>query len=171
MRGWTDVQTLACGTRHVVGLTTDGTVRLARAHCRTGAAEAIASWQNVTQLTAARDCAAALHQDGTVSFAGKPNDPRKEAEQWQNILSVACDSAYVYGLTQDGNLLLAGSCKAFLDKGRSEAAQWTDLMELACNTAGVGAVDAAGQLHFAGTMTGDVERVLSVWRENLKQLV
>ena len=44
-------------------------------------------------------------------------------------------------------------------------------MELACNTAGVGAVDAAGQLHFAGTMTGDVERVLSVWRENLKQLV
>ena len=136
-----------------------------------GAAEAIASWQNVTQLTAARDCAAALHQDGTVSFAGKPNDPRKEAEQWQNILSVACDSAYVYGLTQDGKLLLAGSCKAFLDKGRAEAAQWTDLMELACNTAGVGAVDAAGQLHFAGTMTGDVERVLSVWRENLKQLV
>ena len=170
VRGWTDVQTLACGTRHVVGLTTDGTVRLAGT-LPTGAAEAIASWQNVTQLTAARDCAAALHQDGTVSFAGKPNDPRKEAEQWQNILSVACDSAYVYGLTQDGNLLLAGSCKAFLDKGRSEAAQWTDLMELACNTAGVGAVDAAGQLHFAGTMTGDVERVLSVWRENLKQLV
>ena len=67
--------------------------------------------------------------------------------------------------------MLAGSCKAFLDKGRSEAAQWTDLMELACNTAGVGAVDAAGQLHFAGTMTGDVERVLSVWRENLKPLV
>ena len=29
VRGWTDVQTLACGTRHVVGLTTDGTVRLA----------------------------------------------------------------------------------------------------------------------------------------------
>ena len=84
---------------------------------------------------------------------------------------MACDSAYVYGLTQDGKLLLAGSCKAFLDKGRSEAAQWTDLMELACNTAGVGAVDAAGQLHFAGTMTGDVERVLSVWRENLKPLV
>ena len=27
------------------------------------------------------------------------------------------------------------------------------------------------QLHFAGTMTGDVERVLSVWRENLKPLV
>lgn len=170
VREWTDMQSLACGTRHVVGLTTGGTVRLAGI-LPAGAAEAIASWQNVTQLTAARDCAAALHQDGTVSFAGKPNDPRKEAEQWQNILSVACDSAYVYGLTQDGNLLLAGSCKAFLDKGRSEAAQWTDLMELACNTAGVGAVDAAGQLHFAGTMTGDVERVLSVWRENLKPLV
>lgn len=160
------MQSLACGTRHVVGLTTGGTVCLAGI-LPAGAAEVIASWQNVTQLTAARDCAAALHQDGTVSFAGKPNDPRKAAEQWQNILSVACDSAYVYGLTQDGRLLMAGSCKAFLDKGRSGAAQWTELMELACNAAGVGAVDAAGRLHFAGTMTGDVEQMLRVWEEHI----
>lgn len=164
------MQSLACGTRHVVGLTTGGTVRLAGI-LPAGAAEAIASWQNVTQLTAARDWRSGCCTGWHGIFCRQANDPRKEAEQWQNILSVACDSAYVYGLTQDGNLLLAGSCKAFLDKGRSEAAQWTDLMELACNTAGVGAVDAAGQLHFAGTMTGDVERVLSVWRENLKPLV
>ena len=170
VREWTDIQTLACGTRHVVGLTTNGTVRVAGT-LPAGAGKAVAAWQNVTYLTAARDCVAALHQDGTVSFAGKPNDPRKAAEQWQNILSVACDSAYVYGLTQDGRLLMAGACKAFLDKERSGAAQWTELMELACNAAGVGAVDAAGELHFAGTMTGDVERVLAVWQEKLKPLV
>lgn len=169
VREWTDIQTLACGTRHVVGLTTTGTARVAGT-LPAGAGEAVAAWQNVTYLTAARDCVAALHLDGTVSFAGKPNDPRKAAEQWQNILSVACDSAYVYGLTQDGRLLMAGACKAFLDKGRSGAAQWTELMELACNAAGVGAVDAAGELHFAGTMTGDVERVLAVWQEKLKPL-
>ena len=166
VRQWTDIQTLACGTRHVVGLTTNGTVRVAGT-LPAGAGEAVAAWRNVTYLTAARDCVAALHQDGTVSFAGKPNDPRKAAEQWQNILSVACDSAYVYGLTQDGRLLMAGSCKAFLDKGRSGAAQWTELMELSCNAAGVGAVDAAGRLHFAGTMTGDVEQMLRVWEEHI----
>lgn len=166
VRQWTDIQTLACGTRHVVGLTTNGTVRVAGT-LPAGAGEAVAAWQNVTYLTAARDCVAALHQDGTVSFAGKPNDPRKAAEQWQNILSVACDSAYVYGLTQDGRLLMAGACKAFLDKGRSGAAQWTELMELSCNAAGVGAVDAAGRLHFAGTMTGDVEQMLRVWEEHI----
>lgn len=166
VRQWTDIQTLSCGTRHVVGLTTNGTVRVAGT-LPAGAGEAVAAWRNVTYLTAARDCVAALHQDGTVSFAGKPNDPRKAAEQWQNILSVACDSAYVYGLTQDGRLLMAGSCKAFLDKGRSGAAQWTELMELSCNAAGVGAVDAAGRLHFAGTMTGDVEQMLRVWEEHI----
>ena len=166
VRQWTDIQTLSCGTRHVVGLTTNGTVRVAGT-LPAGAGEAVAAWRNVTYLTAARDCVAALHQDGTVSFAGKPNDPRKAAEQWQNILSVACDSAYVYGLTQDGRLLMAGSCKAFLDKGRSGAAQWTELMELSCNAAGVGAVDAAGRLHFAGTMAGDVEQMLRVWEEHI----
>lgn len=169
VRQWTDIQTLACGTCHVVGLTTGGTVRVAGT-LPAGAGEAVAAWQNVTYLTAARDCVAALHQDGTVSFAGKPNDPRKAAEQWQNILSVACDSAYVYGLTQDGGLLMAGACKAFLDKGRSEAARWTELMELSCNAAGVGAVDAAGRLHFAGTMTGDVERMLRVWEAHIRRI-
>lgn len=167
---WKDIQALACGTRHVVGLTVGGTVRLAGS-LPEGAAEAVASWQNVTQIAAARDCVAALHQDGTVSFAGKANDARNQVAQWRDILSVACDSAYVYGLTRFGTLLLAGSCKAFLDKGRSGAAQWTNLMELSCNAAGVGAVDAAGALHFAGTMTGDVQRTLSVWEENVRPLL
>ena len=164
---WQNIRKLACGTRHLVGLTTGGTVRLAGT-LPEGAAEVVAAWQNVTDIAAARDCVAALHQDGTVSFAGKHDDPRKQVDQWQDILAVACDSAYVYGLTQAGTLRLAGSCKSFLDRGRSEAAQWTDLMTLSCNAAGVGAVDAAGQLHFAGTMTGDVEQVRSLWKKNLQ---
>lgn len=167
---WQDIQALACGAGHVVGLTKGGAVRLAGT-LPEGAAEAVASWQNVTQIAAARDCVAALHQDGTVSFAGKANDPRNKVTQWRDILSVACDGAYVYGLTRTGTLLLAGSCKAFLDKGRSGAAQWTDLMDLSCNATGVGAVDAAGALHFAGTMAGDVQRMLTVWKENMKPLL
>lgn len=167
---WQDIQALACDPHHVVGLTTGGAVRLAGV-LPEGAAEAVASWQDVTQVAAARDCVAALHKNGAVSFAGKPNDPRKEAEQWQNILAVACDSAYVYGLTQDGTLRMAGSCKAFLDRGRPAAAQWTDLMEISCNAAGIGAVDVGGELRFAGTINGDVQQILSLWQEKLKPLV
>lgn len=168
VRQWRGIQTLASGGQHIVGLRTDGTVLLAGVLPDATAAEQLKGWNHVTQIAAARDCVVGLHEDGSVSFVGKPNDPRGEIQQWRDILAVACDNRYVYGLTRTGDLHLAGTCPSFLDKGRSKAVEWTNLMTISCNAAGIGAVDSAGQLYFAGTINGDYSRIAALWQEQIQ---
>lgn len=168
VRQWRGIQTLACGGQHIVGLRTDGTVLLGGALPDATAADKLKEWNHVTQIAAARDCVVGLHEDGSVSFVGKPNDPRGEIQQWRDMLAVACDNRYVYGLTRTGDLRLAGTCPSFLDKGRSKAVEWRDLMAISCNAAGIGAVDSSGRLYFAGTINGDYSRIAALWQEHIQ---
>ena len=168
VRQWQGIQTLACGAQHIVGLREDGTVYLAGVLPDSAAAAQIKAWRNVIQIATARDCVVGLHRNGTVSFVGKPHDSRGGVQQWQDIVAVACDNSYVYGLTQTGHLCMAGTCKSFLDKGRAKAVEWNKIMAISCNAAGIGAVDNSGNLYFAGTINGDDSRIAALWQEQIQ---
>lgn len=143
VRTWTDVQSLACGAYHVIGLRRDGTVRIAGQLLDEEVCRAVEGWRSVTAIAAASDCSLGLHADGTVSFAGRSGDMRREAIFWQDVAAIAADSSYAVGLTKDGRVLLAGSCAPFLDMGRARAREWTDVVAIACGRSGIAALTAS----------------------------
>lgn len=91
------------------------------------------------------------------------NEARRAVEDWKKISAIALDNAYAYGLTKEGKVLLAGSCKSFLDRGRAQSSQWENIVGISCNQAGIGAVNESGDLLFAGTITGDFSEMNEAW--------
>lgn len=152
---WKDIQALACGSTHLVGLTADGHVLQADSSATGRTAEETAGWENVTAIAAAADYTLGLHADGTVSYAGPAADTRQEISQWTNIVAIAADSQYAVGLTKNGEVLLAGRClSAFVDMNRSSARQWKDIALIAAGRSVIGAVTNDGNLLLAGNILG-----------------
>ena len=153
---WREIRSLACGSYHAVGLRRDGQV------CFAGGPLAPAVFRRaappmavpVTAVAAASDCALMLHKDGTVTFAGREGDPRREAARWKRITAVAVESQYAVGLTEDGRVLLAGERHPMLDMGRAKAAEWSDMAAVACGGACIGGVTRTGELRLAGNIQG-----------------
>lgn len=146
---WTNIQSLACGTTHLVGLTKDGTVVQADSSAAADHQE-IANWKNVTAIAAAANYTLALHADGTVSYAGPKQQTRNAISTWKNIIAIAADSQYAVGLTKDGHVLLAGECSPFLDGGRSQARSWENVVCISANHGVIAAMDQSGALLLAG---------------------
>lgn len=155
--GWTGIQALACGTQHLVGLRTDGTVLQADDSVAGRTSAETAGWKNVTAIAAAGNYTLGLHADGTVSYAGPQPDARQEVSRWRNVVAIAADYHYAVGLTADGRVLLAGKCVPYLDGGRSEAAQWSDVVCIAAGYGVIAGVDGSGKLLLAGNLLGSVQ--------------
>jgi hypothetical protein len=110
----------------------------------------------------------ALFQDGTVGFAGRKDDPRNNVKDWKKIVSVSVDSSYVIGITEDGEIRLAGSCKSFLDMGRSSAKDWKNVVAVTCSRSGIAAILQDGTLKIAGNFSGDINEVCETWKKNVE---
>ena len=104
VREWADMQSLACGTRHVVGLTRRRSSGLAGI-LPAGAAEAIASWQNVTQLTRHETAQRRCIRMARYLCRQSPTTQKGSGSSGRTFCPYPATN--VYGLTQDGNLLLA----------------------------------------------------------------
>ena len=161
------VAKLSGGAEYVAALTKDGRVLVDGNLPDASFSADVSAWKNVRDIAASRNGLLALHADGTVSFAGKKNDTRKAAELWRGVEAIASDGVFAVGVTRGGELLLAGSCKAFLDKGRSGARDWKDVISVACNQSGIGAVTKNGELLFAGAVSGDIDKIKSAWRNSV----
>ncbi len=168
IKEWKNIKTIACGSFHVLGLTGDNTVMVAGDMLDNNMTETVSKWKNVKSIAAATDCGVALFQDGTVGFAGRQNDSRKEVESWEKIVSVSVDSSYVIGITEEGEIKLAGSCKAFLDMGRSAAKDWKNVIAVTCSRSGIAAVMEDGTLKIAGNFSGNIDKVCDAWAENVE---
>lgn len=165
IKEWKNIKTLACGSFHVLGLTKDNTVMIAGDMIDNNMIETVSNWRNVKSIAAATDCGVALFQDGTVGFAGRKNDPRNEVESWERIVSFSVDSSYVIGITEEGEIRLAGSCRAFLDMGRSTAKDWKDVIAVTCSRSGIAAILENGTLKIAGNFAGDIDGICKAWEK------
>lgn len=154
---WNEIQTLACGSRHLVGLGKDGSVVQADDSVAGRSTEETKAWPPVCAIAAAGNYTLGLHSDGTVSYAGPVPDPRQEARQWQNICAIAADYNYALGLTKQGQVCMAGKCVPYLDAGRSQAAQWTNVLCIAAGYGVIAGVNGDGQLLLAGSLLGDTQ--------------
>lgn len=154
VEGWEEIQAVACGSYHVVGLRRDGQVRFAGGPLAPAVFRSAPPVMTVPVISveAATDCALFLHKNGTVTFAGRAGDPRSGAGKWEDIQAVAADGQYAVGLTRDGRVLLAGERHTLLSAGRVQAEKWIDLAAIACGGSCIGGITRSGELRLAGDM-------------------
>lgn len=159
---WTDMVSLACDAYQLVGLTKQGTVRVAGIALKRALVETVNAWKDKVAIAAAGDCILALGKDRRVSFAGSEDDSRKQVTLWQDVVAIAVDGVYAVGLTAAGRILLAGHCASVLDMGRKEALNWRNVVAIACTRSGIGALCSDGSLKLAGNIMGR-QSILDSW--------
>lgn len=164
---------LCAGKHSIIGLDNDGTVRAGS--CEPAVQEQLNKWSKITEIAVSGDCIAGVKEDGSVCFCGKENDTRREVENWEDILVLTADNAFFYGLTADGEIKVAGSCAAFLDRGRSQVSQWSEqsqILALAGSPSGsIAAITETGDLLVAGSFKGDPDKIRECWKEHIKPVI
>ena len=168
---WNNVKFLRSSGNSIVGLGSNGNVLVTDDFGTSELVADIRKWNGIVDIVTSRDSALGLSANGRVKFAGKQDDPRKQVESWKNITSIAIDNSFAYGLSNEGVMYVAGTCKAFLDRGRSKASKWNSILCLSSNQAGVGAIAENGDLYFAGTITGDLSKMQETWNTEIKKYI
>ncbi len=111
-----------------------------------GAAETIASFDDITDLSAGLTHGLFLHADGTVTGLGSGAYGRLAVRDWNGIVSVAAGAWHSVGLKADGTVLAAGGN----GHGQCDVSDWTDVVSVKAglwHTVGLkrdGTVEAAG---------------------------
>ena len=158
--GWKDIRRVSANQVHIVGLRKDGTVVYAMSDnsILRAVAQEMDSWTNVKDVVVADRYILALHTNGTVSYLGVQKTKAAVA-QWRKIVSIAADSQYAIGLTEDGEVLLAGEESPFVDYGRKNAKQWKNIAFVAAGDSMIIGLNSRGALQstMEAVMTKDFE--------------
>ena len=110
---WTDMvqieyrQQVLGEYRHIVGLTSNGTV-VATGTNNYGECD-VSEWYNIVDVSAGYSHTVGLRSDGTVVACGNNEDGQCNVSEWENIIDVAASRWATYGLTTDGRILVVGS--------------------------------------------------------------
>ena len=116
--------------------------------------KAVDNCRNAVTVKASKDCVLALDGNRNVHcFCVDDDDPRLGAGTWTDVIMVAADSHYAFGLTNKGKIRLAGR-ETFMDAGRKDAAFWENNIALACAPSGIGTIALDGTLRLAGNIIG-----------------
>lgn len=113
-----------------------------------------------------------LKEDGKVVIFGNTINYKDIVSSWSNIVAIALDNLFIYGLTADGRIVVAGKCKnEFLDKGRSAASKEENVVAISACKSGFGALKRDGTLFVAGSIDRSIsEKINSHNREIVKNL-
>lgn len=168
---WSNVRTLKSYEEFVVGIHNDGSIVLPKNLPMTTECKSAEKWLHIKDVAVFRDGIVGLKNDGTVIFLGKKDDSKNECMSWQDVIAIEADNTYIYGLSKNGKILVAGNCKKILDKGRKNSALWNNIMLISCNKAGIGAVDDKGEFLFAGTLSGDKTKIIDACNEYTRVLI
>lgn len=170
---WKNMKQLCAGKHSIIGLDNDGTVRAGS--CEPAVQEQLNKWSKITEIAVSGDCITGVKEDGSVCFCGKENDTRREVENWEDIVALTGDNVFFYGLTASGETKAAGSCAAFLDRGRSQVSQWSEqnqILALAGSPSGsIAAITETGDLLVAGSFKGDPDKIRECWKEHIKPVI
>lgn len=157
---WSNVRTLKSYEDFVVGIHNDGSILLPKNSPMPTEWKNAEKWLHIKDVAMFRDGIVGLKNDGTVIFLGKKDDPKNECMSWKDVIAIEADNTYIYGLSKNGKILVAGNCKKILDKGRKDSSLWNNIMLISSNKTGIGAVNEKGEFLFAGTISGDKTKII-----------
>ncbi len=135
--GWTDLDQVAAGHRHTVGLKSDGTVVAVGANNELQCD--VNEWFEIDQVAAGGYHTVGLRSDGTVVAAGTTYDGKCDVDGWSEIDQVAAGGWHTVGLESDGTVVAVG----VNNQGQCDVGGWIGIDEI-----------AAGGLHTVGLEDG-----------------
>lgn len=129
---------LALGSRHTVGLRSDGTVVAAgdNADGQCG----VSGWTGVTQVAAGARHTLGLRADGTVYGAGDNTYGQLEVAEWRGVKQIAAGAYDSFALLEDGTVLSTGY------HTYPDIAQWHSIKRIAAGSYGLVALYDGGCL-------------------------
>lgn len=126
---------LASGSKHIIGLKSDGTV-IAAGFNNYGQCN-VDEWTNIVQVSAGGSHTVGLKSDGTVICVGDNHYGQCEAQPtsrntggWSNIIQVASGLYHTVGLRSNGTIFTVGS-NAYGQCSETKGKGWTNLIQVA----------------------------------------
>ena len=123
--GWTDIDRVAAGSSHTVGLETDGTVVAVGLNddgqCNVG------GWTAIDQVAAGGSHTVGLETDGTVVAVGYNYYGQCNVGGWTDITQVAAGRFHTVGLESDGTVVAVGDNHY----GQCDVGGWTAIYQVA----------------------------------------
>ena len=152
---------IGCGTDHVVGVKTDGTV-VAVGDNRHGQCN-VKNWRNIVAVAAGDYHTAALRSDGTVvstKYLGDPNNNRgqDDVSRWTDIVAIGAGRVFTVGLRSDGTVVVTGS-----DPKLQEVRNWQNITSIFASHAEIIGTDSSGAIRTAGGMTEREHDIVRSW--------
>jgi alpha-tubulin suppressor-like RCC1 family protein len=160
---WTDIEQVATGYSHTVGLRTDGTVVAVGTNeigqCNVG------DWVDIVQVAAGWGHTVGLKANGTVVGTGYYDYGQTDVSGWTDIVRVAAGGGHTVGIRADGTVVSVG----LNDDRQCDNGDWTDVRSVAAgnfHTVGLrndGTVVAAGvEVELARWNLGDTALYLTI---------
>ena len=115
---------VAAGSRHIVGLKTDGTV-VAVGNNEEGQCN-VCRWTDIAQVTGGTDHTVGLKAGGTVVAVGDNDYGQCEVGNWTDIIQVAAGNYHTVGLKADGTVVTVGDN----EDGQCEVGNWTGIVQV-----------------------------------------
>ncbi len=105
--GWTDIVAVSAGSRHTVGLRSDGTV-LAVGLNDCGQCD-VGGWTDIIAVSAGDSHTVGLRSDGTVVAVGNNECGQCGVYGWTDIIAVCTGDNHTIGLRSDGTVVATGN--------------------------------------------------------------
>ena len=128
MEDWENVQAVAAGFNHILGLKMDGTV-VAKGNNSDGAMD-VSDWRDIVVLSAGSKFSIGLKKDGTVVATGMNNMGQCNVDDWKDIVSVSAGGEHTLGIRSDGTVIAVGDNQS----GQCNVNDWRDIVQI---TAGI----------------------------------
>jgi len=123
--GWSDIDGVAAGHRHTVGLESDGTV-VAVGSNSSGVPD-VGGWLNIKQVAAGGYHTVGAKNDGTVVAVGQNSNGQCNVGNWTGIKQVAGGGWHTVGVKNNGTVVAAGDN----NQGQCNVNNWTGINQTA----------------------------------------
>ena len=141
--GWTDVKAIAPGGSFVLGLTIDGTVRMAGSSGNIDTS----NWTNITAISTSSLHAVGLRDDGTVVASGLNDKGQCNVSDWRDIVAISASGWHTVGVTSNGTVVATGKSSSFYNASLDiHVRNWKDIVDVATGSSFTVGLCADGSL-------------------------
>ena len=127
VQDWSSITAVAAGTRHVVGLRSNGTV-LAVGNNHAGECD-VQAWTNITAIAAGYERTVGLCADGTVKAAGNKLYGACNVQDWFGVTAIASGGGHTVGLRANGTVKAVGDNR----DGQCNVQGWSGITAVAAS--------------------------------------
>ena len=124
----TDRETVSAGSRHTVGLRSNGSV-IAVGDNSNGQCN-VQDWTDIVAVSVASRHTASLKSDGSVAAVGDNFYNQCNVQDWTDIVAVSAGTHHTIGLKSNGSVIAVGSNYY----GQRDVENWTDIVAVTAGT-------------------------------------